>query len=193
MPHHRDRHHRHLGTGDLVRAFVEGDTRAVDELVRRHRHIPVSSARRHLRSRAEVEDAAQETWARFTTHASTIRDPERLGSWLWVTAANEARRLRRRSSRHSLVETFDDRPSETADEPVDTPERRTALASAVQARLNDGERQLLALLADARCLDYRQISSASLRPVGAIGPTRARIIRKLRSHPEVARLAGAAA
>jgi hypothetical protein len=32
-----------------------------------------------------------------------------------------------------------------------------------------------------------------LRPVGAIGPTRARIIRKLQSHPDVARLATAAA
>jgi RNA polymerase sigma factor (sigma-70 family) len=192
VSHQRDRH-RHLGTGDLVRAYVGGDTRAVDELVRRHRHVPLGSARRHLRSRAEVEDVAQETWARFATHARTIRDPERLASWLWVTAANEARRLRRRSSRHHLVDSFDDRPSETSDEPVDTPERRTALAHAVRARLSDGERELLALLADERGLDYREISSVCLRPVGAIGPTRARIIRKLQRHPDVARLATAAA
>jgi RNA polymerase sigma factor (sigma-70 family) len=190
--HHRHRHHD-LDTGDLVRAFVGGDVRAVDELMRRHRHVPVSSARRLLRSRAEVEDVVQETWARFTTHAATIRDPERLASWLWVTAANEARRLRRHAARHCLVEGFDDRPSETIDEPVDTPERREALAHAVSARLSERERELWALLVDARGLDYREISSASLRPVGAIGPTRARIIRKLQTHPDVARLAGAAA
>jgi RNA polymerase sigma factor (sigma-70 family) len=190
--HHRDCH-RHLGTGDLVRAFVGGDARAIDELMRRHRHVPAGSARRLLRSRAEVEDVVQETWARFTTHAPTIRDPDRLASWLWVTAANEARRLRRHAARQYLVEGFDDHPSEDAEEPVDTPERREALAHAVSARLSDRERELWALLVDARGLDYREISSACLRPVGAIGPTRARIIRKLQSHPDVARLTGAAA
>jgi hypothetical protein len=59
--------------------------------------------------------------------------------------------------------------------------------------LNERERELLALLMDARGLRYQQISRACLRPVGGIGPTRARIIRKLRSHPDVARLCGAAA
>lgn len=190
---HRRQRHCHLGTGELVRAFVAGDASAIDELIRRHRHVPIGSARRQLRSRAEVEDVAQETWARFTTHASTIRDPERLASWLWVTAANEARRLRRHTARQCLVAAFDERPTETADDPVDTPERREAVAHAVRARLSDRERELLALLVDARGLDYHEISEASLRPVGAIGPTRARIIRKLQTHPDVARLTGAAA
>jgi hypothetical protein len=48
-------------------------------------------------------------------------------------------------------------------------------------------------LVDARGLDYEQISRACVRPIGGIGPTRARIIRKLQSHPDVARLSGAAA
>lgn len=187
--------HRVLGTDELVRAFVDGDEGALDELVRRHRQVPLAAARRHLRSSAEVEDVAQETWFRFTVHAGDIRQPARLASWLWVTAANEARRRRRHEARQQLVDSFDDllvhQPDEAA--AFSTSERRDAVRRAVRARLNDRERELLALLMDARGLGYQQISRVCVRPVGGIGPTRARIIRKLQSHPDVARLCGAAA
>jgi RNA polymerase sigma factor (sigma-70 family) len=183
--------HSLLETGELVRAFVDGDVDALDELVRRHRHVPVGAARRHLFSNADVEDVAQETWLRFIVHAAEIRQPERVASWLWVTAANEARR-RGRSTRHQLVSGFDDLPATDPETPDTTPECRKAVSRAMQDRLNNGERQLLALLMDAGGLDYQQISLSCSRPVGAIGPTRARIIRKLQSHPDVARLCGAA-
>jgi RNA polymerase sigma factor (sigma-70 family) len=186
--------HRLLETDELVQAFVDGDVGALDELIRRYRHVPVSAARRHLHASAEVDDVAQETWCRFTLHAAGIREPARLPSWLWVTAANEARRRRQRASRQHLVDGFDDHPAEAAeDETITTPERRAAVNSAAAARLNHHERELLALLMDARGLDYREISGSAFRPVGAIGPTRARIIRKLRSHPDVARLCAAVA
>jgi hypothetical protein len=41
---------------------------------------------------------------------------------------------------------------------------------------------------DERGYDYRQISSISGRPIGSLGPTRDRIIRKLRTNPNVAEL-----
>ncbi|MGH2477092.1 MAG: RNA polymerase sigma factor [Candidatus Limnocylindrales bacterium] len=186
--------HRLLGTDELVHSFIGGDMDALDELVRRHRQVPLGAARRHLRSSAEVEDVAQETWFRFTLHAADIREPAHLASWLWVTAANEARRQRRRADRQRLVDSFDDLSvHQPEDRAFTTSECRAAVRRAVCARLNDGERELLALLMDARGLDYRQISRVSVRPVGGIGPTRARIIRKLQSHPDVARLCGAAA
>jgi RNA polymerase sigma-70 factor (ECF subfamily) len=187
--------HSLLGTDELVRAFVAGDADALNELVRRHRQVPLGAARRHLRSSAEVEDVAQETWFRFTVHAAEIREPARLAGWLWVTAANEARRRQKHAARQRLVDNFDDllvhQPE--GDVAFKTSERRAALRRAVRARLNDRERELLALLVDARGLDYEQISRACVRPIGGIGPTRARIIRKLQSHPDVARLSGAAA
>jgi RNA polymerase sigma factor (sigma-70 family) len=193
MSHRRGRH-RLLGTDELVHAFVAGDVDALDELVRRHQQVPLGAARRHLRSSAEVEDVAQETWFRFTMHAADIREPAHLASWLWVTAANEARRRRRHADRQRLVDSFDDLPGhQPEDEVFTTSECRAAVRRAVWARLNDRERELLALLVDARGLDYQQISRVSVRPVGGIGPTRARIIRKLQSHPDVARLCAAAA
>jgi RNA polymerase sigma factor (sigma-70 family) len=187
--------HSLLGTDELVRAFVAGDADALDELVRRHRQVPLGAARRHLRSSAEVEDVAQETWFRFTVHAAEIREPARLAGWLWVTAANEARRRRKHAARQRLVDNIDDLLVHQPEEDVafKTSECRAAVRRAVRARLNDRERELLALLVDARGLDYEQISRASVRPIGGIGPTRARIIRKLQTHPDVARLCGAAA
>jgi hypothetical protein len=44
---------------------------------------------------------------------------------------------------------------------------------------------------DERGYDYRQISSISGRPIGSLGPTRERIIRKLRTNPQVADLMAA--
>jgi hypothetical protein len=67
-----------------------------------------------------------------------------------------------------------------------TSDFRQAVTRAVEAKLTERERDLLGLLIDSRGLDYRQISAYSSRPVGAIGPTRARIIRKLQSYPDVA-------
>ena len=186
--------HQVLGTGDLVRAFVDGDVEALDELMRRHRHVPICAARRQLRTEGEADDVAQETWLRFTRGAADIREPERLAGWLRVTAANEARRRSRRKRWQQLVDGFDTVPADQpGDEAFATPERRRAVHRAAKARLNDRERELVALLLDARDLDYQRISRSWLRPVGAIGPTRARIIRKLQSDADVARLREAGA
>jgi RNA polymerase sigma factor (sigma-70 family) len=193
LVNHLRARHRFVDTDELVRAFVCGEEDALDELVRRHRHIPITAARRHLRSSGEVDDVAQETWLRFMAHAADIRRPDRLASWLWVTAANEARRRRKREARQWLLDGLDGLSADQPADAITTAERRHAVNRAVRARLNDRERDLLALLMDARGLDYQQISRSCMRPIGAIGPTRARIIRKLQSHPDVSRLCGAAA
>jgi len=41
---------------------------------------------------------------------------------------------------------------------------------------------------DDRAYDYRQISSINGRPIGSLGPTSDRIIRQLRTNPQVAEL-----
>jgi RNA polymerase sigma factor (sigma-70 family) len=173
--------------GELTRAYVDGDTDALDELMRRLRRVPLGAARQHNGSPAEVEDISQETWLRFMVHAADIREPDRLVSWLWVTAANEARRRGRRDARLRLVDRLDDVPADELEQDVVTSACRDAVDHAARARLNDRERELLALLIDRRGLDYQQISASCSRPVGAIGPTRGRIIRKLQSHPDVVR------
>ena len=171
---------------DLTRAFVEGDSDALDELMFRLGRVPYAAALQQLNSMADAEEVAQETWLRFMQHAAEIRDPERLAGWLWVTAANEARRRGKRDSRLRLVSRLDDLPADESEPAWATSDFREAVTRAVEAKLTARERDLLGLLIDSRGLDYRQISAYSSRPVGAIGPTRARIIRKLQSYPDVA-------
>jgi RNA polymerase sigma factor (sigma-70 family) len=185
--------HQLLTVGELTRAYVDGDTDALAELMHRLRRVPLGAARQHNGSLTEAEDIAQETWLRFMVHAGDIRDPDRLVSWLWVTAANEARRRGRREARLRLVERLDDVPADEPEQDRITADCRDAVDHAARARLNDSERELFALLIDRRGLDYQQISASCARPVGAIGPTRGRIIRKLRSHPDVVRACGALA
>jgi len=48
--------------------------------------------------------------------------------------------------------------------------------------------RVLSLMMDDRAYDYRQISSINGRPIGSLGPTSDRIIRQLRTNPQVAEL-----
>jgi RNA polymerase sigma factor (sigma-70 family) len=176
----------HFTVAELTRAYVDGDSDALDELMFRLGRVPYAAALQQLRSFADAEEVAQETWLRFMQHAAEIREPDRLAGWLWVTAANEARRRGRRDARLRLVARLEDVPADESVPAWATSDFRDAVTRAVQAKLTDRERDLLGLLIDSRGLDYRQISACSSRPVGAIGPTRARIIRKLQSYPDVA-------
>jgi hypothetical protein len=56
------------------------------------------------------------------------------------------------------------------------------------ASLEHDDRQLLMLLTDERELPYQVIGSMVNRPVGSLGPTRKRLIGKLRRHPAIERL-----
>jgi RNA polymerase sigma factor (sigma-70 family) len=58
-------------------------------------------------------------------------------------------------------------------------ERRQALLSGL-AELNPRQRELLVLLVEDPPLSYAEISSRTGIPVGAIGPTRARAVERLR-------------
>ena len=68
---------------------------------------------------------------------------------------------------------------------------RSAAVHRAAAEMRDTDRRVLSLMMDERGYDYRQISSISGRPIGSLGPTRDRIIRKLRANPEVAELMAA--
>jgi hypothetical protein len=57
--------------------------------------------------------------------------------------------------------------------------------------MRETDQRVLSLMMDERAYDYRQISTISGRPIGSLGPTRDRIIRKLRTNPQVAELMAA--
>ncbi len=82
--------------------------------------------------------------------------------------------------------------TEDFDRDLDREQDCEALQEAL-ASISAEERQLIGMLTvdDRPC--YAAISEAVHRPIGSLGPTRRRILTKLRQHPAMERLAVAAA
>jgi RNA polymerase sigma-70 factor, ECF subfamily len=90
-----------------------------------------------------AQDAVQAAWPIAWRKLGSLRDPERLRSWLMAVAANEARQILRRQRRHRVVEI------DVADigSPHNDPASRVALTDLAVAlrRLSPEDRALLAL------------------------------------------------
>jgi RNA polymerase sigma factor (sigma-70 family) len=176
---------------------ADGDSAAGRELVRRYDRLIAAAARRVLFSPADVDDVVQETFLTLLVSAGSIRDPERLGPWLWTTARNLACRTARRNVRSHPVDDIEARivpegdASDEVEWALERGEQCVALREAM-ASITSEERHLIRLLTveDRPC--YATISAVTSRPVGSLGPTRSRILGKLRAHPAMARVALAA-
>ena len=176
-------------SGDLVRRYCDGDTTSINDLMTRFRPVVVCAARRHVYSVYDIDDVVQETWMAFVAHAPDIREPERVVGWLRTTATNVARRLATRNARTDLVDDSEiDRASPSFEDDLTaravTCSRREAFDDAVD-RLSPSDQDLVRLLIDERGLSYGTIGELLARPIGSIGPSRARLLGKLRRHAAV--------
>lgn len=168
-------------TGDLVAAARAGSSDAWDTLVDRYARLVWSIIRGFRFDEATAGDVSQTVWLRLVEHLERIRDPERLASWLATTARNEAIRIKRIYER--TVPTAVEFQLVDADPPVDAAllatERDAEVAEAF-ATLGDDCQQLLRAVTADPPMDYETIADLLDRPIGSIGPTRARCLEKLR-------------
>ena len=182
---------------DLLERLSRGDGAAGREIVDRYRCLIAAAARRVLFAPVDIEDVVQETFVVLLVNGTQIRDPERLGPWLWTTASNLARRTARRNARQrptgdvELRNDSNDGQNEDFDRRIVRDERCEALREAL-ASISPEERHLISLLTVDDRPSYAAISAATHRPVGSLGPTRHRILAKLRVHPAMARVGAAA-
>jgi RNA polymerase sigma factor (sigma-70 family) len=96
---------RHL----LNRFATTRDDRAFAELVRRHGPMVLGVCRRVLRHAADADDAFQATFLILVRRAADVRDPDRLGPWLFGVAWRVATKLR--TTRPSASSLPDDLPA----------------------------------------------------------------------------------
>lgn len=169
-------------TTDLVARATAGDRGAWDALVDRYGNLVWSVARSFRLDPATAADISQTTWLRLVENLDKIRDPERLAGWLATTARNEALRQLRRGGRELPTVDIELMTDPVFAEPAAellASERDAAVVSAFN-ELGDSCQQLLRLLTADPPLEYADIAQIIDRPIGSIGPTRARCLEQLR-------------
>lgn len=89
------------GDGALINRFlVEGNELAFEALVARHGPMVRGVCKRLLGNPHDADDAFQATFLVLVRKAKQLRDPDRLGPWLYGVAKRVATKARTRGARH---------------------------------------------------------------------------------------------
>jgi RNA polymerase sigma factor (sigma-70 family) len=168
----------------LVRAAAGGDRAAWEALVEAYTGLVWAISRSYRLSAGDAADVAQTTWLRLVEHVDRLSEPASVGAWLATTTRHECLRLLRRAKQIPLVPAADvllevlpdDQPA--VDSHLLAQERQADVRRAV-AQLPHPAQQLLTLLMLDPPPTYAEISAATGMPIGSIGPTRARLLRKV--------------
>ncbi len=114
--------------GELLGRFVLGrDEVAFQAILARHGPTVLGVCRRWLHDPADVEDAFQATILILLRKASSIRDPQQLGPWLYGVAYRVARRARKLAARRDEHDRARALTPGTDREPPEQAELRQAL------------------------------------------------------------------
>jgi RNA polymerase sigma factor (sigma-70 family) len=182
----------------LIHRAAEGDQDAWNAIVDEYAGLVWSVVRGYRLGDAQAADAVQTTWLRLVEHLSAIREPERVAGWLRTTARRVCLEAIRNSGREHLVAdhredacaTSGHRGEGERDGPETCTLRREqqALVRAALATLSERHQVLLGLLVASPPVSYEEISTRLDMPIGSIGPTRARVVARLRNVLETAGL-----
>jgi RNA polymerase sigma factor (sigma-70 family) len=176
----------------LLLAVQRGDDGALDDLVRLCEPFVTRLARGHAWRPSEVEDIVQEVWLRLLLKAHQIRDPLALMGWLSVVTRRAAARLGHRQAQLIPTELADNLAGASATEEDalarhGRDEARKCVRLAL-GQLEEPNHRLLLLLHRDERPDYKDISREVRRPVGSLGPSRRRLLNRLRKDAGIARL-----
>ena len=167
--------------GELLTLAATGEQAAWDALVDRFGQMVWSVARGLRLDDATAKDVSQTVWLKLIENIDNIRDPDRLPGWLATTCRREALRVAKGRDRDLPTEfSYDvEDESPTLDELLVADEENRSIVAAFNT-LDDMCRQLLRLMIVEPPLSYEEISAATGRPIGSLGPTRARCLEKLK-------------
>jgi RNA polymerase sigma factor (sigma-70 family) len=168
----------------LDRAGVDRDEAAWNELVRRFAGLVAFVIRHYRLSAADTQDVSQLVWLRLVEHLGAIREPDALPGWLATTTRHECERHLRLNARNVSTDPHTMRQQDrdtgaAADDLLLAAERRQVLLDGL-GELAPQHRQLLMMLTADPPYPYAEISRILGIPIGSIGPTRSRVLDKLR-------------
>lgn len=167
----------------LIERCLEGDAAAWRSFVERYTRLVWSIVRQHRLPDADAEDVHQAVFTTAVTHLQRLRDAEQAAAWLATTTRRECWRVQRRQSARRMA--GEDAAAGLAGDEPRPEEDRISIEERQIVRegleeLGGRCRELLeALFSSPGDPSYPQISARLGMPVGSIGPTRARCLRRL--------------
>lgn len=139
-----------------MRRVRQGDMEAFQVLVEAHQHRVVGTIAKMLGDEAEAEDVAQQVFVRVWRSAGRYEPTAKFTTWLFTILRNLVFNEVRRRKRHPAIsldaprEADDERPRDTADHRVKTPEAALLdgeMMSAIQRAIDElPETQRLAVI-----------------------------------------------
>lgn len=96
-------HLRGLDDSAVVSAFLEGESRAFDELVSRYQNRLLNFVYRTTGDRERAEDLVQEVFVRVYRHIHRFDRSRKFSTWIYTIASNLAKNELRNRSRNPLV------------------------------------------------------------------------------------------
>lgn len=166
---------------ELLEAAGRGDSPAWEELVRRYGGWVSTVVRSFRLQEADARDAEQRTWLRLVENHHRIREPEHLGGWLATTAGRECLAILR-DRRKAASDLLD---ADTVADPCSIEQQVVDADTAARVwemvtLLPERPRAVVRALFSDEPLPYAEIAQATGIPVGSLGPTRARVLARLR-------------
>jgi RNA polymerase sigma factor (sigma-70 family) len=178
---------------ELIEAARKSDEEAWEQIICRYQPLINAISRRHRLAPYDAHDLSQYVWMQLLGHIHKLREPRALPGWISATTTHrcyEILRTDKRSvsvdpqviCRYELVDTATRRTNSEGRRAVDDALLRAEQRRAVRqglAELTETQQQLLLLLVADPPVPYCEISRRMNLPIGSIGPTRARLLKKL--------------
>lgn len=169
---------------DLFARWREGDTRAMDDLVRLMTPVLWHVVRAYGLDHALAQDVVQTTWLTLVRRHESIVESRAVSGWLTTCARREAWRVGKQQRRSDPTESELLEPrlptQESAELSAAHDDEARRLWVAV-GRLDERCQRLLRIVAFEERPDYARIAHDLSMPIGSIGPTRQRCLGKLRA------------
>jgi RNA polymerase sigma factor (sigma-70 family) len=178
---------------ELLGAARKGDEEAWEQIIDRYQSLINSISRRHQMASDDAHDVSQYVWMQLVNHIDNLRDTRALPGWISATTTHRCYEILRTCKRSVSVDplatglfdliTITAKKTESegrcgVDDDLLRAEQHQAVREGL-SELTQTQQQLLLLLVADPPVPYCEISRRMNLPIGSIGPTRARLLKKL--------------
>ncbi len=178
------------GDRELIIACLDGDSTAWETLITRYQRLIYSIPMKARLSSDDAADIFQSVCLKLYEKLSTLRDHERVSSWLITTTTREVWRVAARLRRDSTTASSDEESADAinripstgplADEQRQELEQQQIVRESVEALPERCRNLVTMLFYEKDELSYADIARRMNMPVPSVGPTRARCLEKLK-------------